>query len=112
VDDAAQNVEVLRRLMTRLGYEVVISAYSGTVRRPALSSTADVYDALTTERSYKTALTPDHAVRELRDEAARGWKFDTIVEEFAALAARGDFAELSLGNRINAPRIQQRRTSI
>ena len=58
-------------------------------------SVVDVYDALTTERPYKRALSSDHAVRELREEAAKGWKFETIVEEFAALAAAGHLAELS-----------------
>ncbi|HEY3886425.1 MAG TPA: HD domain-containing phosphohydrolase, partial [Vicinamibacterales bacterium] len=38
-------------------------------------SVVDVYDALTTERPYKPALQPDHAVHELREEAAKGWKF-------------------------------------
>jgi putative two-component system response regulator len=50
-------------------------------------SVVDVFDALTTERPYKPALPPDQAVRELREEAAKGWKFEAIVEEFAALVA-------------------------
>jgi putative two-component system response regulator len=49
-------------------------------------SIVDVYDALTTERPYKTASLPDRALRELREEAARGWKFRELVEEFATLA--------------------------
>jgi len=54
-------------------------------------SVVDVYDALTTARPYKTALPPDQAVRELREEAAKGWKFEAIVEEFAALVAEDLF---------------------
>jgi putative two-component system response regulator len=50
-------------------------------------SVVDVFDALTTERPYKPALSPDQAVRELRAEAARGWKFEAIVEAFATLVA-------------------------
>jgi putative two-component system response regulator len=74
-------------------------------------SVVDVYDALTTERPYKLALPSDHAVRELREEAARGWKFETIVEEFATLAAQEDFAQLSRADTVRAPRIQEWRTS-
>ena len=51
----------------------------------------DVYDALTTERPYKPALTREHAIRQLREEAKRGWRFDSIVEEFVALAAEETF---------------------
>ena len=51
-------------------------------------SVVDVYDALTTERPYKPALTPDHAIRELREEAAKGWKFEELVEEFVTLVAQ------------------------
>jgi putative two-component system response regulator len=51
----------------------------------------DVYDALTTERPYKRAFTPDEAVEELRAEVTRGWKFAELVETFAVLVAEGDF---------------------
>lgn len=54
-------------------------------------SVVDVFDALSTERPYKRALTPDQAVRELREEAAKGWQFQELVEEFAALVADGLF---------------------
>ena len=46
----------------------------------------DGYDALTTERPYKAALSRAQAVRELREEAAKGWKFPALVEEFVAIA--------------------------
>ena len=46
----------------------------------------DGYDALTTKRPYKTALSPAQAFRELREEAAKGWKFPALVEEFVAIA--------------------------
>lgn len=35
---------------------------------------ADVYDALTTERPYKAAHTPEEAFRILDEEASRGWR--------------------------------------
>ena len=44
----------------------------------------DSYDALTTERAYKAALSPAEAFRELREEAAKGWKFPALVEELKA----------------------------
>jgi putative two-component system response regulator len=75
-------------------------------------SVVDVYDALTTERPYKPALSPDHAIRELREEAARGWKFEAVVDQFAALAAHGDFERLALADTISAPRLQRWRMSI
>lgn len=72
----------------------------------------DVYDALTTEKPYKRAFPPDQAVCELREEAAKGWKFEAIVEEFVTLATQGDVAQLSLADTRSAPRVQQWRTAI
>jgi putative two-component system response regulator len=54
-------------------------------------SVVDVYDALTTERPYKPALSPDQASQELRKEAANGWKFEELVEEFVTLVAQEGF---------------------
>lgn len=45
----------------------------------------DVYDALTTARPYKPALSPDHALEQLRHEARRGWHDTTLVEEFITM---------------------------
>ncbi len=75
-------------------------------------SVVDVYDALTTERPYKPVLPSDRAVRELRKEAAKGWQFEAIVEEFATLATEGAFAQLALGATVRAPRLERWRTSI
>ena len=71
----------------------------------------DVYDALTTEKPYKRAFPPDQAVCELREEAAKGWKFEAIVEEFATLAVRGDIGQLREGDAVIAPHLQRWRTS-
>jgi putative two-component system response regulator len=51
-----------------------------------IMNVVDSYDALTTERPYKTARPHAEAVRKLREEAARGWKFPSLVEEFVAIA--------------------------
>lgn len=50
----------------------------------AIVSVVDVFDALTTDRPYRTALPKARAVEELRQEAARGWKSAELVEEFVA----------------------------
>jgi putative two-component system response regulator len=42
----------------------------------------DVYDAITTSRPYKPALTSTFACAELRKEAARGWRDPELVETF------------------------------
>jgi putative two-component system response regulator len=51
-----------------------------------IMNVVDSYDALTTVRPYKAALSRVDAFRELRGEAARGWKCPVLVEEFAAIA--------------------------
>ena len=50
-----------------------------------IMNVVDSYDALTTERPYKAALSRADAFRELREEAAKGWKFPALVEEFVAV---------------------------
>jgi putative two-component system response regulator len=49
---------------------------------------ADVFDALTCERPYRSALTPVEAVGVLRDETGRGWWDASIVEAFASMLDR------------------------
>lgn len=48
----------------------------------------DAYDAMTTERPYKSAQTPDQVCRELRQDAAKGWHSPNLVEEFVAMTQR------------------------
>lgn len=43
---------------------------------------ADIYDALTTERPYKRAFSPEHALRILRNEAKVGWRDPKVVDAF------------------------------
>ena len=45
----------------------------------------DVYDALTTARPYKTAVSSDRANDELMDEVKRGWRRADLVEAFVAV---------------------------
>ena len=44
----------------------------------------DVYDAITTTRPYRAALSPETAIAALRDEVARGWRRHDLVEMFIA----------------------------
>ncbi len=44
----------------------------------------DVYDAITTTRPYREALSPDIALAELEKEVALGWRRADLVEAFAA----------------------------
>lgn len=46
---------------------------------------ADVFDALTTERPYRTALEPHQALGVMRDEVRRGWWDGSLVDVFEAV---------------------------
>jgi putative two-component system response regulator len=52
----------------------------------------DVYDALTSDRPYRTALAPPDALSVLREETARGWWDGEVVEAFAAMLDHGSGA--------------------
>jgi putative two-component system response regulator len=67
-------------------------------------SVVDVYDALTTDRPYRQALPSAEAVVKLREAAAKGWLFEGLVEEFAALVSRDDFRQHELPDPVRAPR--------
>jgi putative two-component system response regulator len=47
--------------------------------------TADVYDALTTNRPYRQALTHEQALATMRDEVRRGWWDGALVDALEAL---------------------------
>ncbi|MGH9712821.1 MAG: HD-GYP domain-containing protein [Candidatus Acidiferrales bacterium] len=49
--------------------------------------TVDVYDALTTERPYRTALRTEEALGLLRDEVRRGWWDGSLVDELESLVS-------------------------
>lgn len=44
----------------------------------------DIYEALTSDRPHKKALTPTQAIEILQEEAAKGWRNSELVEQFTA----------------------------
>jgi putative two-component system response regulator len=63
---------------------------------------ADIYDALTTARPYKRALSPDEALAVLHGEVAKGWRDPKLVETLSDILPMfrtptpPDFSRLSL----------------
>jgi putative two-component system response regulator len=47
--------------------------------------TVDIYDALTTDRPYRKAMTPDRAFALMREEVKRGWWDGALVDELEAM---------------------------
>jgi putative two-component system response regulator len=45
----------------------------------------DIYDALTSTRPYKDAVSPSRALRIIREETARGWRDPQVVDMFLRL---------------------------
>lgn len=56
---------------------------------------ADIYDALTTERSYKPALTPEAAIAVMEEEVRRGWRDAELVSLFASTIQTNPTADLT-----------------
>jgi HD-GYP domain-containing protein (c-di-GMP phosphodiesterase class II) len=48
----------------------------------------DAYDAMTTNRPYKTALQPQQAFDELWQDVTKGWKDSSLVASFVMMMAR------------------------
>jgi len=57
---------------------------------------ADIYDALTAERSYKPALSSAQAIAVIRAETERGWRDPFLVDRFAELLPSFAAAEQSV----------------
>jgi len=58
----------------------------------------DIYDALTTDRPYRTALTPDAALAQLEAEGQRGLHRRDLIREFGALQRGGRLVERARRN--------------
>ena len=57
-----------------------------------LMGIVDVFDALTTDRPYRVALSFAQAAEELRQEVARGWRRADLVETFLDQVERGSLS--------------------
>lgn len=64
--------------------------------------TVDIYDALTTDRPYRKALSSERAFAILRDEVRRGWWDGALVNEFEKLLKE---AQESWGEQGAVPRL-------
>lgn len=58
----------------------------------AILQLADVYDALTTNRPYRTASPPQVALEIMEEEAARGWWDRNLFDDFRAMIVDGHLA--------------------
>ena len=56
---------------------------------------ADIYDALTTARPYKEAMTAEQALQTIRFEARKGWRDPQLVDAFAEMLPSLRFAPMA-----------------
>jgi putative two-component system response regulator len=56
---------------------------------------SDIYDALTSERPYKTALSPEEAFSVMEEEVRRGWRDPELVPLFASTVQTNPNADLT-----------------
>ncbi|MGI8742233.1 MAG: HD-GYP domain-containing protein [Bryobacteraceae bacterium] len=68
----------------------------------------DIYDALTTARSYKPAFTQEEALRTMLEEAQRGWRDPGLVQLFTGIIEGSpELSELtSMHTSLNNMRVQ------
>jgi putative two-component system response regulator len=59
-----------------------------------ITGIVDVFDALTSDRPYRKALSETSALEELRQEARRGWRRADLVDEFTAICVDGRLKQL------------------
>jgi putative two-component system response regulator len=73
----------------------------------------DVYDALTTDRPYRQALSPEHALTIMHDETRQGWLDGSLVDSLAKIAdsfeADARFIELCVAPSTLGPEVQTAR---
>ena len=76
-----------------------------------IMSVVDAFDAMTTERPYKSARTAAIACDELREEGRNGWKDEAIIDEFIELLSGGSPEPIAAQPPSGARPIQQWRVS-
>jgi putative two-component system response regulator len=64
-------------------------------------SIADAFDAATTERPYKPAVSAEEAARQLVHEVALGWRHARMVDTFTRLARANDFSPVGRAHRVS-----------
>lgn len=65
-----------------------------------ITQIVDIYDALTSDRPYRQAMSPKLALAVLSDEASRGWLDSKIVEEFCEICRRSQFPIRQAGSML------------
>jgi putative two-component system response regulator len=65
-----------------------------------ITQIVDIYDALTTDRSYRVALTPETALSVLAAEASRGWLDGSLVKHFSELCLMAHFPIRTEGSMV------------
>lgn len=72
-------------------------------------SVVDVYDALTSKRPYRAPMPVAEAIGVLRREAAQGWLFEPLVEEFVGMAMDEGLFQVVEGETPATARLFRRR---
>lgn len=101
-DELCRQLKALRRVqpIVRFHHERLDgSGYPDGLRGDAIPllaqivSVVDIFDAVTTDRPYRRALTVERAIEELTDEVRRGWRQSDLVTQFITLVGSGALTE-------------------
>jgi putative two-component system response regulator len=66
-------------------------------------SVVDIYDAMTSSRSYRPAVPMDHALHILREESTKGWWDREVVESWAQIAQTSKAGHPILSSAASTP---------
>ncbi|MBD2089662.1 two-component system response regulator [Microcoleus sp. FACHB-1515] len=66
----------------------------------------DIYDALTHERPYKRAFTPEESLAIMAEETARGWRNPRLMEQFAEFVRLTQVEAAIAPDRAKSPMLQ------
>lgn len=66
----------------------------------------DIYDALTHERPYKRAFTPEESLAIMAEETARGWRNPFLMKQFAEFVRLMQVETAIAPDRTNSPMLQ------
>ena len=56
----------------------------------------DIYDALTSERPYKKAFSPEEALKMMKDETLKGWRNPELIEQFSLFIQTTEIKQAAL----------------